>query len=101
MMCLDDLYNEMIECDRFELYKYYEVLCNAYLYKLKKLWDVSDESIRWVVIGVEANYGWYHYIPMRDIIFIVCNNISKKEYFEKIYKQQGGQVYGEKNRRDI
>lgn len=31
MICLDNLYNEMITCDRFELYKYYEILCNAYL----------------------------------------------------------------------
>lgn len=103
MMCLDDLYNEMIECDRFELYEYYKILCNAYLYKLKRLWDLSDESLRWVNdnIGIELQYGWDYYIPMRDIIFIVCNNVSKKEYFEKIYKQQGGQVYGEKNWRGI
>ena len=42
MMCLDDLYNEMIACDRFELYEYYKILCDAYLYKLKRLWDLSD-----------------------------------------------------------
>lgn len=90
MMCLDDLYNEMIACDRFELYEYYKILCNAYLYKLKRLWDLSDESLRWVNdnIGIELQYGWDYCIPMRDIIFIVCNNVSKKEYFEKIYSQR-------------
>ena len=90
MMCLDDLYNEMIACDRFELYEYYKILCDAYLYKLKRLWDLSDESLRWVNdnIGIELQYGWDDYIPMRDIIFIVCNNVSKKEYFEKIYSQR-------------
>ena len=67
MMCLDDLYNEMIACDRFELYEYYKILCNAYLYKLKRLWDLSDESLRWVNdnIGIELQYGWDYYIPMR------------------------------------
>lgn len=89
-MYLDNLYNEMIACDRFELYKYYEVLCNAYLYKLKELWGFDDNEVCWVNdnIGIELNYGWDYYIPMRDIIFIVCNNISQKEYLEKIYQQR-------------
>lgn len=84
MICLDNLYNEMIACDRFELYEYYKVLCNAYLYKLKKLWDLSDESLRWVNnnIGTILNFGWDYDIPMADIIFIVCNNIDKKRIFK-------------------
>ena len=91
----------MIACDRFELYKYYEILCNAYLYKLKELWGFDDNEVHWVNnnTGIELNYGWDYYIPMRDVIFIVCNNVSKKEYFEK-YTNNGGS-YGEKNRRDI
>ena len=68
-MCLDDLYNEMIACDRFQLYEYYEILCNAYLYKLKRLWDLSDESLRWVnsknVVHCASN-SWNQMIPYNN-----------------------------------
>lgn len=84
MICLDNLYNEMIVCDRFELYKYYEILCNAYLYKLKELWGFDDNEVHWVNnnIGTILNFGWDYDIPMADIIFIVCNKIDKKEYLK-------------------
>lgn len=81
---LNDLYQEMIACDRFGLYRYYEIVCKAYLYKLKKLWNIQDNEISWVnnQVGTQLRYGWDDIIPMKDVIFIVCNKMSEDEYFQ-------------------